>query len=179
MIRIMVKKAISLFGVVEFFIVLSYFYDFLFFINLQVAFLSSFFVILGSSYAYKKMVENQVETKKSEENIGDGKRELLDTIEDPYELYEDSDINDAPIEELDFKEIVKEEKAKIKTFSFQSAKYGARGSVSLFRLLPYLFLVLGFIALKNHNYLDIAVYLPSILLGIIVGSIVSKPIHTR
>jgi len=176
MIGIMVRKAISIFVVVEGVILLSYLYDFIFFINLQVAFLSSFFVIVGSSYAYKKMVENQVEAKKSQGEVEeDGKRELLDTIEDPYELYEDSKINDAPVEELDLKEIVKEEKAKIKTFSLQSAKYGARGSVSLFRLLPYLFLVLGFIALKNHNYLHISYYLPSILLGIIVASLVVKP----
>ena len=172
MIRIMVKKAISLFSGVELLIVLSYFYDFIFFINLQVAFLSSFFVIVGASYAYKKMVENQVDIKNSD----DGKRDLLDTIEDPYELYEDTPINNAPVEELDLKEIVQEEKKKIKTFSFQSAKYGAKGSVSLFRLMPYLFLVLGFISLKNHNYLDISFYLPSILLGIIIGSLVSKPL---
>ena len=171
-IRIMVKKAISLFSGVELLIALSYFYDFIFFINLQVAFLSSFFVIIGASYAYKKMVENQIEIKNSD----NGKRDLLDTIEDPYELYEDTSINNAPAEELDLKEIVQEEKKKIKTFSFQSAKYGAKGSVSLFRLMPYLFLVLGFISLKNHNYLDISFYLPSILLGIIIGSLVSKPL---
>jgi hypothetical protein len=116
------------------------------------------------------MIENQVEAK----NIEDGKRDLLDSIEDPYELYDDSEINNSPADELDLKEIVKEEKSKIKTFSFDSAKYGARGSVSLFRLLPYLFLVLGFIALKNHEVLDIAIYLPSILVGIIIGSITSK-----
>ena len=173
-IGIMVKKAISLFGIVEFFIVATYFYDYILFINLQVAFLSSFFIIVGASYAYKNMVKNQVEAKKGEGD--DGKRELLDTIEDPYELYEDTQINEAPAEELDLREIVKEEKKKIKTFSFQSAKYGARGSVSLFRLIPYLFLVLGFISLKNHNYLDISFYLPSILLGIIIGSFVSKPL---
>ncbi len=170
MIRTMVKKAISLIAITEFLILGTYLYDFTLFINLQIAFLSSFFVIVGSSYAYKKMIQTQVDVKNRE----DGKRDLLEIIEDPYELYDDVEINNAPADELDLKTIVKEEKSKIKTFSFQSAKHGVRGSVSLFRLVPYLFLVLGFIALKNHEVLDIAVYLPSILLGIIIGSISSK-----
>jgi hypothetical protein len=109
----------------------------------------------------------------------DGKRDLLDTIEDPYELYEDNQINDAPVEELDLKEIVKEEKSKIKTFNLKSAKHGAKGGFSPFRLVPYIFLVLGFIALENNGYLDIFVYLPSLLVGIIVGHISSKGLFTN
>ena len=169
MMRIMVKKAIKLFVVIELVIVATYFISFDFFINLQIAFLSSFFVIVGSSLAYKRMVNTKVDSK-----MVDEKRDLLDEIEDPHELYEDHPINDAPIEELDLKEIVKQERAKIKTFSLASIKHGARGSVSLYRLLPYLFLVLGFIALNNNHLLDIKIYLPSLLVGIVVGSIISK-----
>ena len=163
------KKAISYIMVAEGFVILSYLYSFLFFINLQVAFLSSLFVILGASYAYAKMVKKDIEAKNIEE-----RRDLLDSIEDPYELYEDTVINEAPAEELDLKEIVKEEKAKIKTFSLSSMKYGSKGSVSAFRLLPYLFLIFGFIALKNNGVLDLSIYLPSLLIGIIVGSLSSK-----
>lgn len=115
------------------------------------------------------MIQTQVEAESYEE-----KRDLLDDIEDPHELYDDEPINNAPVEELDLKAIVKEERAKIKTLSLNSMKHGARGSVSLFRLVPYLFLVLGFIALKNNELLDIAIYLPSLLVGIIIGSIASK-----
>jgi len=167
------KKAIKLIFVVELFIIGTYFISFSFYINTQIAFLSSLFVILGSSFAYRKMVQNQVDSKAIDE-----KRDLLDEIEDPYELYDDEPINDAPVEELDLKEIVKEEKAKIKTFSFDSAKHGAKGSVSLFRLAPYLFLVLGFIALNNNHILDISVYLPALLVGIIVGSLSSKELFS-
>jgi len=165
----MVKRVIKLIAITQILIIATYFISFSFYINLQVAFLSSLFVILGSSFAYKKMINNQVDAKMVEE-----KRDLLDEIEDPYELYDDEPINNAPVEELDLKEIVKEERAKIKTFSIDSAKHGARGSVSLFRLAPYLFLVLGFIALKNNELLDIAVYLPSLFVGIVVGSVSSK-----
>ena len=166
---IMVKKTIKLLVITQILVLATYFISFTFYINFQIAFLSSLFVILGSSFAYKKMINNQVDSK-----MVDEKRDLLDEIEDPHELYDDEPINEAPVEELDLKEIVKEERAKIKTFSVESAKHGARGSVSLFRLAPYLFLVLGFIALKNNELLDIAVYLPSLFVGIVVGSVSSK-----
>lgn len=169
MMRIMVKRAISIFGVVELLILGVYFSSFEIFINLQIAFLSSFFVIIGSSFAYKQVVNSQLKSKNYEE-----KKDLLDEIEDPYELYEETTINNAPVEELDLKEIVKEEKSKIKTFNLSSMKQGAKGSLSLFRMIPYLFLVLGFIALENNHLLSITVYIPSIFLGIVVGSISSK-----
>ena len=149
----------------------SYFYSSSVFANIQVAFISSLLIIVGSSIAYRGMIQNQISTETYED-----KRDLLDEIEDPHELYDSEPINDAPVEELDLKAIVKEERAKIKTFSLASIKHGARGSVSLFRLVPYLFLVLGFIALKNNEILHLGFYLPSLLIGIVVGSLVSKEI---
>ena len=168
------KKAIRIIVSAEAIITTTSLISFSFYINLQVAFLSSLFIIIGSTYAYRKMVQNQVKSEEYED-----KRDLLDEIEDPHELYDDEPINDAPVEELDLKQIVKEEKAKIKTFSINSMKHGVRGSTSLLRLVPYVFLVLGFIALENNQVLDIAIYLPSLLLGIVVGSITSKDLFTE
>ncbi len=173
--RIMVLQNIKLFAITQLVIVATYFISFEFFINLQIAFLSSFFIILGSMFTYKKMISRKVT---DEGNTDDGKRDLLDTIEDPYELYEDTPINNTPAEELDLKAIVKEEKKKIKTLSLKNMKHGAKGSFSLFRLVPYLFLVLGFIALNNNELLNIAIYLPSLLVGIVVGSITGKALFS-
>jgi len=167
----MVKRVISTLGVAEGLVLATSLYSKVAFANVQVAFLSSLLVIVGSSLAYRKMVNNQVASESYEE-----KRDLLDSIEDPHELYDDKAINDADPDELDLKAIVKEEKAKIKTFSFKSIKHGARGSVSAFRIVPYIFLILGFIALKNNELLDLRFYLPSLAVGIIVGSLVSKEI---
>ena len=89
-------------------------------------------------------------------------------------LYDDTPINDTPTDELDLKAIVKEEKKKIKILNIKDIKKGGRAGFSLFRLLPYLFLILGFIALKNNELLDIVIYLPSLLVGIIIGYISSK-----
>ena len=173
MMRITVLKIIRPILIAEALVLSSYFYSSLAFTNIQVAFMSSLFIILGSSIAYRGMVQNQVQAKSYED-----KRDLLDEIEDPHELYVVEPINDAPVEELDLKAIVMEEKAKIKTFSLSSIKHGARGSVSLFRLLPYLFLILGFIALKNNEVLDLSFYLPSLMIGIVVGYLASKEISS-
>ena len=145
--------------------------SFSFYINLQIAFLSSFFVILGSTFAYNRMVKTQIEVDKIQNS-----RDLLDEIEDPHELYDDNPINETPADELDLKAIIKEEKKKIKILNIKDIKKGGKAGASLYRLLPYLFLILGFIALKNNELLDIAVYLPSLLVGIVVGYISSKEI---
>lgn len=165
------KRIISTLLLSEALVLSTALYSKSFFINAQVAFLSSMFVIVGASLAYKKMVITKVDAEVYEDD-----RDLLDTIEDPHGLYDEEDINEAPAEELDLKTIVKEEKAKIKTFSVKSMKHGARGSVSVFRIVPYIFLVLGFIALENNNLLDLSAYLPSLFIGIVVGSLVSKEI---
>jgi len=173
MMRIMVKKTISIFFGVEFVIGMSYFIAPAIFVNIEVAFLSSLFIILGASYAYKRMVLSKVA---SGEYVED--RDLLDKIEDPHELYDGKEINDAPPQELNLREIVKEEKAKVKVLNVKNMKHGIKGSLSLFRLLPYLFLILGFIALKNNNILNLWYYLPALFVGIITGALLSKELFT-
>lgn len=168
------KKAISLIFGVETIIAFFYFYSYSYFINLQIAYLSALLIILGSMYAYKRMVVTQVQKDEYEDQ-----RDLLDKIEDPHELYEEDAINNAPLEELDIKAIVKEEKKRIKTLNLKDMKKGSRASVSLFRLLPYAFLILGFIGLQNNGYMDLSIYLPSLLVGIVVGSLSGKELFMK
>ena len=51
----------------------------------------------------------------------------------------------------------------------KDVKKGSKAGFSPFRLVPYAFLILSFIALKNNNLLNIGIYLPSLLIGIIIG----------
>ena len=169
MMRTTMKKIISKLALTEVVIIPTSIYSFEFFINLQVAYLSALFIVLGTSFAYKRMINTQVSA-----DIVTDDRDLLDKIEDPHELFDKQEINDAPPEELDLKAIVKEEKAKINVLNVKNIKHGAKGSMSAFRLVPYLFLILGFIALKNNDFLNLSIYLPSLFLGIIVGSLFSK-----
>jgi hypothetical protein len=142
--------------------------------NIQIAYLSSLFIILGSSYSYNKMIKSQISSGVYKDN-----RDLLDNIEDPHELFDSEAINDASAEELDLKQIVKEEKAKVKILSVKNMKYGARGSISAFRLVPYLFLILGFIALQNNKLLNLSYYLPALLIGIVIGSLSAKSLVSK
>ncbi len=170
----MVKKTIKYLLALEFLILTTTLLSFTLFINIQIAALSSFLVIAGSSYAYKKMIKAQIEL----ENI-DEKRDFLDEVEDPYELYDETPINEAPVEELDLKAIVQEEKKRIKILNLKDIKKGSRASVSLFRLAPYLFLILGFIALKNNELLDIKIYLPALFIGIMAGYFISRDLNVK
>ncbi len=139
------------------------------FANVQVAFLSSFLIVIASGYAHKRMVEGRVKN-----GIYADDRDTLDKIDDPHGLFDEEEINDAPAEELDLKAIVKEEKKKVKPFSLGNIKQGAKGSFSLYRLGAYLFLFLGFIALKNNHLLDVKFYLAALLPGIIAGYLFLK-----
>ena len=168
MIWTMVKKFIKIFLIFELPIVALYLFSPALFANVEVAFLSSFFVVLASSYAHKRMVLSKVAAGEYEEE-----RELLDKIEDPHGLY-DTPINDAPPEELNLREIVKEEKKKVKPMNAKNIKYGLRGGLSPWRLGAYFFLVLGFIALNNNHILELIYYLPALLVGIIAGSLGAK-----
>jgi len=160
----MVKRIIKLFVLTQIFISTLFLISFEFYINVQIAFLSSFFIILGSTYAYRQMINTKVDA-----DIVNEERDLLDSIEDPHELYDDEPLNDIPADQLDLKEIVKQEKKKIKILNLKDVKKGSKAGFSPFRLIPYAFLILSFIALKNNDLLIIKIYLPSLLIGIIIG----------
>ncbi len=174
MMRTMVKKTINIILATEIIVAVSSIYSFNLFINIQIAYLSSMFIILGSSYSYRKMVNAQVASGTYKDD-----RDLLDSIEDPHELFDEKSINEANAQELDLKQIVKEEKAKVKTLNVKNMKYGARGSISAFRLVPYAFLILGFIALVNNHLLSLNYYLPALLIGIAIGSLTAKDMVSK
>ncbi|SFV59072.1 hypothetical protein MNB_SM-7-188 [hydrothermal vent metagenome] len=132
------------------------------FANVQVAFLSSLFIILASGYSYKKMVDKGV---KSDAYIDD--KDPLDKIDDPHGLFEEE--TNKTDEDLDIKEIIKEERKKVKPLTLSSLREGIKGGLSLYRLGAYLFLFVGFIALKNNHILDIKIYLVALFPGIVCG----------
>ena len=168
MMRTIVVRSIKFVLVVELFLAIVYFIDLEWFINAQVAILSSFLVIVASLFTNQRLVEKRLQN----EEEGD-QRDPLDKIDDPYELFEEEQ-EEVNAEELDFKEIVKEEKKKVKPFQIANVKQGVKGSFSFWRLGAYLFLVMGFIALKNNAVLNIAVYLASLPIGIVLGYMVMK-----
>jgi len=166
MMKMSVKKLIFIFIVVDFAVLaFSFFKGTNFLLSSQAGFISSLLVTLASYRGYKKMVEHKVA-------IGDipkEERDELDKIDDKFDLYDED--NHENEKELDFKEVVAQERAKIKGFknSITNTKKSFFAFISPFRLFAYLFLVASFLYLNTHHMLDIFGF----LVGISIVSLVS------
>ncbi|RXJ68222.1 hypothetical protein CRV08_08180 [Halarcobacter ebronensis] len=119
-------------------------------LNTQVAFIGSLFVTLASFLSYKKNVQNRLSNfETSTANLKVEDRDKIDEIDDPFDLYsEDEELTPSKI-----KEIIKEEKSKIKRNSFKNTLFSATGFISIYRVVGYLALIIGFFALNNSKTL--------------------------
>ncbi len=158
--------SIKLFTVMQAAIALLLFVSFPFFLNVEIAFLSALSIILGSMYSYAKLVKQRVDS--GETPLSD---DVVESIDDPYDLYSDPITYD---DTKALKEIIKEEKKRIKTQTFKNFKTGSGALVSWYRIVPYLFLILGFIALNNNRLLLLLPYLSGLGLGIVGGYFIGK-----
>ncbi len=121
-------------------------------ISSQTAFLSSVLVTVASFYAYKLLVDKRI----ADGDIPQEDRNTLDIIEDRHELYEEDHVK--RVEEL--KAVIKEERAKIGGIknSAQNIAKTLKAIFSPLRVAAYIFLILGFLYLNRHDYLDIWAY---------------------
>ena len=132
-----------------------------------VAYLSSSIVVLASFKNYKTMVEKRLKLASSSD-FSD--RDTIDNIEDPYNLYDDVPQID---ENRNFKDIIQEEKAKLKEHK-RPLKDTIRDSARAFspmRLGAYAILFLGLFALVKSNNLNIFFYLATLIIPNIVAVI--------
>lgn len=135
-------------------------------LNTQVAFFGSLFIILASFLSYKKNVKNRLSSlfESSDETKIVNDRDKIDEIDDPYDLYSENEeiLNGDDLSSEDIKKIIKEEKEKIKRNSFKNVIFSAGSFTSIYRILGYGFLILGFLILNNNS-----VFLPTpFLLGL-------------
>ncbi len=172
MMRITVKRTISIFLVAELITVATNIISYKFFLNAQIAFLSSFFIVLGSMYAYKRLIEKRVDAGA----FSDDNRDAVDKIDDPYDLYDENE--DSALETQDIRTVIKEEKKKLKANNFQNTKRASGATMSAFRIIPYIFLVFGFIGLQNNQNLMIFPYLLFLLVGLIAGFFIGRRVFT-
>ena len=130
-----------------------------------VAFLTSSIVVLASFKNYKNMVDKRLVDASGEE-FDD--RDELDKIEDPYNLYDEMQAND---EDKSFKDIIKEEKQRLKKQKRplkQSIADSAR-AFNYIRLIAYAILVAGFFMLLKSKNLNMAFYLATLILPNIIA----------
>ncbi len=132
-----------------------------------VAMLSSMLIVTGSLYSYRTMIRNRVVDMEA----GDIK-DTIDMMDDPYDLYEE----EREEEITDIKQMIKEEKARQKGNILKTATQNGSAWVSLYRLLPYAFLIIGFIALENNQTLEILPYMIGLAVGMVIGYWIAKKI---
>ena len=143
-------------------------------LNTQVAFISSLLVITGSFLSYKKNIENRlsnIDYTKTKEGVD---RDKIDEIDDPFDLYSDYEaVKEEDLTPEKIKEIINDEKSKLKKNSVKNAIFSASGFLSLYRIVGYAILVFGFFALNNNG-----VFMPiSFIIGLSVvpfGVLISK-----
>lgn len=134
------------------------------FINAQVAFVCAFLILLGSMYSYRKLVQRNLENATAMHQ-----EDLVEKIDDPFDLYGEDE--SAETEERPLKEVIKEEKARLKTnrATVKNVSKSSPALLSVYRLVPYGLLVLAFIALKNNQMLSLWYFLPGLAAGIVAG----------
>ena len=75
--------------------------------------------------------------------------------------------------------MIKEEKARLKAnkATVKNVTKSTPALLSVYRLVPYGVLVLGFIALKNNNMLLLWYFLPGLAAGIVAGFMSGKALY--
>lgn len=135
-----------------------FFFDFVFLLNIQVAFFSSLFIVVGSFIGYKNNIIKQSEILANTNN-----RDIIDDMEDKFDLY--GEINENELTQDDIKTILEDEKKKISMKdSFFNTIKNLNSLASMYRIFGYLFLVLGFFYLNNNHFLNPIVYLCGFLI---------------
>lgn len=146
----------------------------LWFLNSQVAFISSLFITIATFLSYKRNIQHRISNLDLSQSSDLEQRDKIDEIDDPYDLYTEYD--EIPENELTaekIKEIINDEKSKVKKNTFKNTLFSAGGFLSIYRILGYGVLIFGFFALNNNGiFLPLAFILG---LGIVpLGVLFSK-----
>jgi len=124
--------------------------------NTQVGFISATLIMIASVISYRRMVNTRVEHGIV---TMDDSKDVIDKLEDPYDLYSEEIVEEKTEEEL--VDVVKEEKKKLKQNrrSLGQTLKDTKAALSIYRLGAYAVLILGFMYLNRHELLHIPSYL--------------------
>lgn len=144
----------------------------------QVAFFSSLFITIASFFSYKKNIENRLSNLDLTQNNEGIDRDKIDEIDDPYDLYtEYKEIPESELTPQKIKEILNDEKSKVKRDTLKNTFFSASGFLSIYRILGYGTLLFGFFALNNNKiFIPIAfiVGLGIVPIGVLFSKLLEK-----
>ena len=154
------------------------FQDKLWLLSSQVAFFSSLFITITSFLSYKRNIENRLSNLDLTQTQNET-RDKIDEIDDPYDLYtEYEEIPESELTSQKIKEIINNEKSKVKRDSLKNTFFSASGFLSIYRVFGYGILIFGFFALNNNKILLPIAFI--IGLGIVpIGVLFSKLIEKK
>ncbi|MEA1914624.1 MAG: hypothetical protein U9N30_04825 [Campylobacterota bacterium] len=101
----------------------------------------------------------------------------MDKIDDPFDLYSDDPINYDEISSEEAKTIVHEEKKRIKQHTVKNFFTSFTAASSIYRLIGYAGLVIGFFYLVNHKLFDPYAYMFGLIIvpiGVLVVNFILK-----
>lgn len=146
-------------------------------LNSQVAFLSSLLIIISSFLSYKRNIENRLSNLDFTQTQNET-RDKIDEIDDPYDLYtEYEEIPESELTPQKIKEIINNEKSKVKRDTLKNTIFSASGFLSIYRVLGYGILIFGFFALNNNKiFLPIAFItgLGIVPFGVLISKLIEK-----
>ncbi|WP_121626836.1 hypothetical protein [Poseidonibacter antarcticus] len=148
-------------------------------LNTQVAFISSLFITIASFLSYRKNIQGRLSKLDLSKKQNGEDRDKIDEIDDPYDLYtEYEEIPESELTTQKIKEIITDEKSKVKKNSFKNTIFSATGFLSIYRVLGYVILVFGFFALNNNKLFHPIAFIVG--LGIVpIGVLFSKLLDKR
>jgi len=133
------------------------------FLNTQIAFISSLLITIGSYLGYKRNIEKRVENTVPEDFKDTP--DTYDQIDDRFDLYSDDEIIDKELSDDEVKDIFQDEKQKLKNQNtFMNTFKSIGGASSAYRLIGYGSLITGFFYLNNNGLLDPVSYLIGFLI---------------
>ena len=136
--------------------------NYLWLLNTQVAFISAMLITIGSFWGYKRNIQNRLEGVEAQDNVID-EQDAVDRIDDPFDLYSEINEEKQDYTAAEIKEIITQEKKKIKQNSLKNTIFSATGFASVYRIVGYLVLIFGFVALNNNGLLHVFSYVAGLL----------------
>ncbi|WP_323586661.1 hypothetical protein [Aliarcobacter butzleri] len=147
-------------------------------LNTQIAFISSLLITIASFVSYKKNIQNRLSNFDYSKISKGEDRDKIDEIDDPYDLY--TEYEEIPENELTaekIKEIINDEKSKVKRNSVKNTIFSASGFLSIYRIFGYIILVFGFFVLNNNKiFMPIAfiIGLGIVPFGVLISKLIKK-----
>lgn len=147
-------------------------------LNTQIAFISSLLITIASFVSYKKNIQNRLSNFDYSKISKDEDRDKIDEIDDPYDLY--TEYEEIPENELTaekIKEIINDEKSKVKRNSVKNIIFSASGFLSIYRIFGYIILIFGFFVLNNNKiFMPIAfiIGLGIVPFGVLISKLIKK-----